>query len=130
MKWPWRNYVRTNLFPPNTTHDKATDPASAHALLRGTVHECDRILRGRAAAEKGDDDLSPKFYLTYGSAIHDLLMLDALAEGEESADYLELARDMLEKGYRLAKGVDDESSLSEIALAVGKVLLGMVSRGN
>ncbi|KAG5458861.1 MAG: hypothetical protein BJ554DRAFT_836, partial [Olpidium bornovanus] len=114
----------------------ATDPASAADLLRGTVHECDRLLRASCSAS-GDSasasDLPPRFYLTYGSAVHDLSNLvhlehdDALGPeaAEDRRQYVALARDLLETGVAKAEQRPslDLGEVGELTVALAKVML-------
>ncbi|KAI9278754.1 nuclear pore complex subunit Nro1-domain-containing protein [Phascolomyces articulosus] len=68
------------------------DPAGALQLLRGTVHESDRILRNWPENETRPP---PKFYLTYGSALYEL---GRLTEDEEFEPFLEAAEERLQDG--------------------------------
>ncbi|KAI9486798.1 MAG: nuclear pore complex subunit Nro1-domain-containing protein [Benjaminiella poitrasii] len=65
-----------------------TDPSGALSLLRGTIHESDRILRNHESKEP----LPALFYYTYGSALYEL---GRLTDNEEFEPYLEAAEERL-----------------------------------
>ncbi|KAJ2520457.1 hypothetical protein GGI11_002285, partial [Coemansia sp. RSA 2049] len=87
----------------------------AVTLLRGTIHECDRILRvhhhqhqNQSQTHKEGEDaadglqpppLQPKFYYIYGSALYSITELSDEQDGKEKetekAEYLELALERL-----------------------------------
>lgn len=60
-------------------------------LLRGTIHECDRILRNWA----DDDKVPASFYLTYGSALFDL---GTMLDDKDLDSYMEAAKERFETG--------------------------------
>ncbi|CAO3577033.1 unnamed protein product [Absidia cylindrospora] len=68
------------------------NPTEALALLRGTIHESDRILR----AWRSDEALPLLFYYTYGSALFEL---GRLAEDEEFEQFLEAAEERIQDGF-------------------------------
>ncbi|KAJ1945895.1 hypothetical protein FBU59_002177 [Linderina macrospora] len=71
------------------------DPERAVVLLRGTIHECDRMLRVHDEESTDETpDLDPKFYYIYGSA---LFSISELAEPEDKRQFLELAKLRLEQ---------------------------------
>ncbi|KAJ2636240.1 hypothetical protein GGF40_003127 [Coemansia sp. RSA 1286] len=67
------------------------DPERATTLLRGTIHECDRILRVHDEQNQ-KESLEAKFYYIYGMA---LFSISELAEPEDKHEYLVLAKDRL-----------------------------------
>ncbi|KAF7729760.1 Ihnibitor of Brome mosaic virus [Apophysomyces ossiformis] len=93
------------------------NPSEALALLRGTVHESDRILRNWS----GEQSLPPKFYFTYGSALYEL---GRLTEDEEFDAYLEAAEERLQDGLDHAKENENEEHLQDINRI--KVTLGKI----
>ncbi|KAI8379643.1 nuclear pore complex subunit Nro1-domain-containing protein [Radiomyces spectabilis] len=96
------------------------DPSAALSLLRGTVHESDRILRNWASEEA----LPLLFYLTYGSALYDL---GRFTEDEEFEPYLEAAEERLEKGLENYEALDEEAkkqnaaAMNKIKVALAKI---------
>ncbi|KAJ1723195.1 hypothetical protein LPJ53_002457 [Coemansia erecta] len=81
--------------------DADEDPERAITLLRGTIHECDRILRVHDEEQQGKKDgepLEPRFYYIYGMA---LFSISELAEMEDKSEYLQLAKDRLEQAKEL-----------------------------
>ncbi|KAJ1679880.1 hypothetical protein EV182_001132 [Spiromyces aspiralis] len=71
------------------------DTEQAIPLLRGTVHECDRILRNHY--QSAGDSLPPlpsKFYYVYGMA---LFSLGELSVPDDAAEYFGLGRERLEQ---------------------------------
>ncbi|OBZ87987.1 Negative regulator of ofd1 [Choanephora cucurbitarum] len=89
-----------------------TDPEEALALLRGTIHESDRILRNHASEEP----LPALFYYTYGSSLYEL---GRLTEDEEFEPYLEAAEERLNEGLER----EDQETNNKIQLALAKVWL-------
>ncbi|KAI8072144.1 nuclear pore complex subunit Nro1-domain-containing protein [Gilbertella persicaria] len=87
-----------------------SDPEEALALLRGTIHESDRILRNT------EESLPALFYYTYGSALYEL---GRLTEDEEFEPYLEAAEERLNEGLALA----DTEMNNKIHLALAKIWL-------
>ncbi|CEP10931.1 hypothetical protein [Parasitella parasitica] len=100
-----------------------TDPTAALPLLRGTIHESDRILRNHNDKEP----LPALFYYTYGSALYEL---GRLTEDEEFEPYLDAAEDRLNESLE-CKDADLES---KIHIALAKIWLakaaGTVSEGD
>ncbi|KAI8390263.1 nuclear pore complex subunit Nro1-domain-containing protein [Blakeslea trispora] len=96
----------------NAVEKLETDPEEALALLRGTIHESDRILRNHASEEP----LPALFYYTYGSALYEL---GRLTEDEEFEPYLEAAEERLNEGLER----EDQEMNSKIQLALAKVWL-------
>ncbi|KAJ2858575.1 hypothetical protein J3B02_000166 [Coemansia erecta] len=75
----------------------ADDPERALTLLRGTIHECDRILR--VHDEQGQVALlEAKFFYIYGMA---LFSISEIAEPDDKHEYLVLARDRLVQAEEL-----------------------------
>jgi hypothetical protein len=94
-----------------------TDSTAALALLRGTIHECDRILRNWSSEEP----LPAEFYYTYGSALYDLGRLE-----EDFNPYLDASEERLENGLsHTDKDKHDETS-NKLHLALAKVWLAKV----
>ncbi|KAG2220132.1 hypothetical protein INT45_006160 [Circinella minor] len=95
------------------------DPVGALQLLRGTVHESDRILRNWPENETRPP---PKFYLTYGSALYEL---GRLTEDEEFEPFLEAAEERLQDGLdrfeELTEKENDLDSAEKIRIAMAKV---------
>ncbi|KAJ1962927.1 hypothetical protein GGI12_002360 [Dipsacomyces acuminosporus] len=99
------------------------EPERATVLLRGTIHECDRILRvhDEEEAEKSKEEaarLEPRFYYIYGMA---LFSISELAELDDKKDYLELAHHRLQQAADGMKG--DEPFAWRVHAGLGKVTL-------
>lgn len=82
-------------------------------LLRGTIHESDRILRNHDAKEP----LPALFYYTYGSALYEL---GRLTEDEDFEPYLDAAEERLNDSLELNK---DDDLHNKIHLALAKIWL-------
>lgn len=93
-----------------------TDATAALPLLRGTIHESDRILRNLPA----DSSLPALFYFTYGAALYEL---GRLTEEEEFEPYLEAAQDRLNTGLAL----DDPTMSDKIQMALAKIWLAQAA---
>ncbi|KAI9499152.1 nuclear pore complex subunit Nro1-domain-containing protein [Zychaea mexicana] len=95
------------------------DSAGALQLLRGTVHECDRILRNWPENEARPP---PKFYLTYGSALYEL---GRLTEDEDFEPFLEAAEERLQDGLdhfeELTEKDEHIETAEKIRIALAKV---------
>ncbi|KAI9366596.1 nuclear pore complex subunit Nro1-domain-containing protein [Pilaira anomala] len=89
-----------------------TDPNAALALIRGTIHESDRILRNLEASVR----LPALFYYTYGSALYEL---GRLTDEEEFEPYLDAAEERLNEGLLLEK----DDTYNKIQLALAKIWL-------
>ena len=79
------------------------DPAQARAILNGTVHEADRILRNSPETAS----LPYEFHWVYASALLDLSLTvdDSTAkQGEAMCDYIEAAIDRCERGLQHGSG--------------------------
>lgn len=110
----------------------ATTHKAALPLLRGTIHECDRILRNRHVTSP----LPASFHLTYGSALFD--MGTVLEEEEDPAPYWDAARERLEIGLEsVEKAIaeekeDDEGKREkqevekELRMVLGRALVSKV----
>ncbi|RUP44933.1 nuclear pore complex subunit Nro1-domain-containing protein [Jimgerdemannia flammicorona] len=103
----------------------ATAPKSALPLLRGTIHECDRILRNHSASSP---PLPASFHMTYGSALFD--MGTVLEEEEDPTPYWEAARERLEIGLESVEESEAEENKSDrqefkkgLRMALGKVMV-------
>ncbi|KAJ1793072.1 hypothetical protein LPJ59_004762, partial [Coemansia sp. RSA 2399] len=70
----------------------------ALTLLRGTIHECDRILRLHHH-DANEVPLEPKFYYIYGTALYSITELaEEVDEAtKERKEYLELALERLDQ---------------------------------
>ncbi|KAI8983131.1 nuclear pore complex subunit Nro1-domain-containing protein [Pilobolus umbonatus] len=90
------------------------DPTAALSLLRGTVHESDRILRNW----NSETPLPSIYYLTYGSALYEL---GRLSDDEDFEQYLEAAEERLNDGLSL--GNIDKDLLTKYNLALVKIWL-------
>ncbi|RUS28932.1 nuclear pore complex subunit Nro1-domain-containing protein [Jimgerdemannia flammicorona] len=106
----------------------ATAPKSALPLLRGTIHECDRILRNHSASSP---PLPASFHMTYGSALFD--MGTVLEEEEDPTPYWEAARERLEIGLESVEESEAEENKSDrqefekgLRMALGKVMVSKV----
>lgn len=84
------------------------DPVAALPLIRGTIHESDRILRNYESSEP----LPALFYFTYGSALYEL---GRLTDEEEFEPYLDAAEERLNEGLSTTK--DDVHNKIHLALA-------------
>lgn len=93
-------------------HALETDPTAALPLLRGTIHESDRILRNHDSKEP----LPALFYYTYGSALYEL---GRLTEDEEFEPYLDAAEERLNESLALK----DTELHNKIHLALAKIWL-------
>jgi hypothetical protein len=90
-----------------------SDPTAALPLLRGTIHESDRILRNY----ESKDPLPALFYFSYGSALYEL---GRLTDEEEFEPYLDAAEERLKKGL---EHWDKEEIHNKIHLALAKIWL-------
>lgn len=89
------------------------NPVEALALLRGTIHESDQILR----KWESEESLPAFFYYNYGVALYEL---GRLMEDEEFEPYLDAAEERLEDGLKQLKE-DDKELYSKAHLALCKV---------
>lgn len=102
------------------------NPSEVLALLRGTIHESDRILRNW----ESEEPLPALFYYTYGTALYEL---GRLTEDEEFAPFLEAAEERLQDGFDHYKK-DGEASqsnqevLNKMDLTLGKIWLAKVEK--
>jgi len=96
-------------------------------LLRGTIHECDRILRNWEAEEP----IPASFHLTYGSALFDL---GTMSDDDKELDsFMEAAKERLEVGFDTLKELDaleesDKKTESKLRIAMAKLILSNVSQ--
>lgn len=104
------------------------NPTEALALLRGTIHESDRILRNWTS----EQSLPPLFYYTYGSALFELGFLNEDDE-EELDSYLEAAEERLQNGLDHFEEISDEKEkekheevIHKIKSVLGKIWLAKV----
>ncbi|KAJ2304066.1 hypothetical protein IWW55_002608 [Coemansia sp. RSA 2706] len=100
-----------------------SDDERATTLLRGTVHESDRLLRLHDTADAGTP-LEPRFYFIYGSALFNLAEL--AARPDEKRTYLELAQHRLEQ----ALAAEGEPVAGRVCLALAKVELELAAEDN
>ncbi|GAA5811018.1 hypothetical protein MFLAVUS_004447 [Mucor flavus] len=91
------------------------DPNAALALIRGTIHESDRILRNL----EEDATLPALFYCTYGSALYEL---GRLTDEEEFEPYLDAAEERLNQGLTTEDDVANNVH-NKIQLALAKIWL-------
>ncbi|ORZ25484.1 nuclear pore complex subunit Nro1-domain-containing protein [Absidia repens] len=91
------------------------NPTEALALLRGTIHESDRILR----AWTSDAPLPLLFYYTYGSALFEL---GRLAEDEEFEQFLEAAEERIQDGFD-HYSQEKKQVVSKMNITMGKIWL-------
>ncbi|KAI8083064.1 nuclear pore complex subunit Nro1-domain-containing protein [Halteromyces radiatus] len=95
------------------------NPSEALTLLRGTVHESDRILRNW----ESEQPLPSLFYYTYGSALYEL---GRLTEEEEFTPYLEAAEERLQDGFDHLKKIDqvtDDEVVNKMNITLAKIWL-------
>ncbi|CAO3581648.1 unnamed protein product [Absidia cylindrospora] len=96
------------------------NPTEALTLLRGTIHESDRILRNW----ESEQPLPPIFYYTYGFALYEL---GRLTEDEEFSPFLEAAEERLQNGFDHLKGGGDPAADQEVVnkmnISLGKIWL-------
>ncbi|KAJ1883846.1 hypothetical protein LPJ81_007194, partial [Coemansia sp. IMI 209127] len=79
----------------------------ALTLLRGTIHECDRILRLHHH-DANEVPLEPKFYYIYGTALYSITELaEEVDEAtKERKEYLELALERLDQACGAITGAE------------------------
>ncbi|KAH8547978.1 nuclear pore complex subunit Nro1-domain-containing protein [Umbelopsis sp. PMI_123] len=90
-------------------------------LLRGTIHECDRILRNWESKEQ----IPATFHLTYGSALFDL---GTMLNDKDLDSYLEAAKERLEIGFDQLKDIEtldesDKKTEAKLRIAMAKLIL-------
>ncbi|KAJ1666536.1 hypothetical protein IW140_004617 [Coemansia sp. RSA 1813] len=102
----------------------------AVTLLRGTIHECDRILRIHHHHHEGEQadktPLEPRFYYIYGTALYSITELSE----EPSADrkeYLELAYERL--GQARAAMLGTEPFAWRVHVGMAKAALELLVEG-
>jgi hypothetical protein len=93
-------------------------------LLRGTIHECDRILRNWESEEQ----IPATFHLTYGSALFDL---GTMLNDKDLDSYLEAAKERLEIGFDQLKEIEtleesDKKTEAKLRIAMAKLILSNV----
>ncbi|KAI8338727.1 nuclear pore complex subunit Nro1-domain-containing protein [Chlamydoabsidia padenii] len=93
-------------------------PSEVLSLLRGTIHESDRILRNW----ESDTPLPALFYYTYGTALYEL---GRLSEDEEFTPFLEAAEERIQDGFDhyKEKNSPDQDILNKMDLTLGKIWL-------
>ncbi|KAI7824903.1 nuclear pore complex subunit Nro1-domain-containing protein [Kickxella alabastrina] len=95
----------------------ADDPTKAITLLRGTIHECDRILR---VNDEEEESMDSRFYYIYGMALY---CISEFSEGEKM-EYLGLAKQRLETAEELQEEVG-----WKVMEGLAKVALDMLAEG-
>ncbi|CAM0136423.1 hypothetical protein VKS41_006761 [Umbelopsis sp. WA50703] len=96
------------------------NPDTVMPLLRGTIHECDRILRNWSGEEKAP----ASFYLSYGSALFDLGNL----LGDKDLDsYMDAAKERLETGVERIQDLSDKDEASNTTYAKLKIGLAKIA---
>lgn len=103
-------FLFNNVYTSSLTE---SDPTAALPLLRGTIHESDRILRNW----ESQDPLPALFYQTYGSALYEL---GRLTDEEEFEPYLDAAEERLKEGLEQE---NKEEIHNKIQLALAKIWL-------
>ncbi|ORX49388.1 hypothetical protein DM01DRAFT_1291142 [Hesseltinella vesiculosa] len=92
-----------------------SQPTEAATVLRGVIHESDRILRNW----EGEQPLPPAFYYTYGSALY---QLGKLSDDDDPLAFVEAAEERLQNG--LDHWSDEDSvDMHKLRLSLGNVLL-------
>ncbi|KAJ1735167.1 hypothetical protein LPJ61_000695 [Coemansia biformis] len=99
------------------------DPQRAISLLRGTIHESDRLLR---ISDVDDRQMDARFYLIYGSALYSLT---EVSEDDDTLTFLELAHQRLSQADALcmAGGEAEAVVFGRVRLALAKVELAMLA---
>ncbi|KAI8801001.1 nuclear pore complex subunit Nro1-domain-containing protein [Cladochytrium replicatum] len=128
------------LFETAKAKMKTGDDETAILLLRGAVHECDKLLRKRNGegdeqpTEKSSEDvpsIPPEFHLVYGQALYELGMLEGSYEDHQAgkkrkskdskAAFFDAAIERLKVGLEVSASSQDEQPVTEklrMALAV------------
>ncbi|CAO3692402.1 unnamed protein product [Rhizopus stolonifer] len=91
-----------------------TEPTEALPLLRGTIHESDRILRNWDS----ENPLPASFYYSYGTALYEL---GRLTDDEEFEPYLDMAEE------RLLQSQGDVELKAKVDLVLAKVWFAKAS---
>ncbi|KAJ2058613.1 hypothetical protein GGI17_004933 [Coemansia sp. S146] len=105
------------------------DPERAITLLRGTIHECDRILRVHDRdVEAGVDaiEIEPRFYYIYGTALFSISELSATELEDQRWEYLELSQHRLEQAKEAMTG--NEPFVWRVYDGLAKIGLDLLSR--
>ncbi|KAJ3213263.1 inhibitor of Brome mosaic virus [Dinochytrium kinnereticum] len=104
------------------------DAEEGSMLLRGVIHECDRILRVRDSADSTDglEPLTWEFHFIYGSALYKLGLLTMNDDEEEEKGDDESTLAFLDAAVeRFETGLEDEAAQKDWTLhqALGRVLI-------
>ncbi|KAJ2864330.1 hypothetical protein GGH94_002994 [Coemansia aciculifera] len=105
------------------------DPERAITLLRGTIHECDRILRVHDRdVEAGVEaiEIEPRFYYIYGTALFSISELSATELEDQRWEYLELSQHRLEQAKEAMTG--KEPFAWRVYDSLAKIGLDLLSR--
>ncbi|KAJ2343369.1 hypothetical protein GGH91_003217 [Coemansia sp. RSA 2671] len=105
------------------------DPERAVTLLRGTIHECDRILRVHDRdIEAGVEaiEIEPRFYYIYGTALFSISEISAAELGDQRYEYLELSLHRLEQAREAMTGT--EPFVWRVYDGLAKIGLDLLSR--
>ncbi|BFZ57318.1 hypothetical protein PYCC9005_004370 [Savitreella phatthalungensis] len=112
------------LYSQAVTQLQSSQPQLAIAVLNGTIHEADRILRNRETKEDGTAavQLPNNFYATYASALLDLSTTadESDKSGSGERDYIEAALERVEAG--LDNGDSKSPGSAELKLVQAKCL--------
>ncbi|KAJ1903503.1 hypothetical protein GGI09_003863 [Coemansia sp. S100] len=105
------------------------DSERAITLLRGTIHECDRILRVHDRdVEAGVEaiEIEPRFYYIYGTALFSISELSAPELEDQRWEYLELSQHRLEQAKEAMTG--KEPFAWRVYDGLAKIGLDLLSR--
>ncbi|KAJ2803151.1 hypothetical protein H4S07_004528 [Coemansia furcata] len=105
------------------------DPERAVTLLRGTIHECDRILRVHDRdIEAGMEaiEIEPRFYYIYGTALFSISEVSATELEDQRWEYLELSQHRLEQAKEVMTG--KEPFAWRVYDGLAKIGLDLLSR--
>ncbi|KAJ1903529.1 hypothetical protein LPJ71_005149 [Coemansia sp. S17] len=105
------------------------DSERAITLLRGTIHECDRILRVHDRdVEAGVEaiEIEPRFYYIYGTALFSISELSAPELEDQKWEYLELSQHRLEQAKEAMTG--KEPFAWRVYDGLAKIGLDLLSR--
>ncbi|ORE13781.1 hypothetical protein BCV71DRAFT_147645, partial [Rhizopus microsporus] len=97
-----------------------SDSSEALPLLRGTIHESDRILRNWDS----ENPLPASFYYNYGVALYEL---GRLIEDEDFEPYLDAAEERLNDSLEHLEKEDNAELVSKVNVALAKVWFAKAS---
>ncbi|KAJ2005215.1 hypothetical protein GGI04_002332 [Coemansia thaxteri] len=104
-----------------------TSPERAFALLRGTIHESDRMLRVHDQGEEAEE-LEARFYYIYGSALFSITKIAADELESQQREYLELAQLRLEQAKAAMAG--SEPFAWRVHAGLGKIALELLAEND